>query len=322
MRAELFKRDGEGRAMRPESNFDDQTPPTPEQWAERHDGLFTSAVAAAAGLSPQQLSRRRASGRSRSVRRGVSAVGGAPQTRRQAIRAVALTVADDVCLSHEAAAWSMGAPCPSEDVIHVSGPLARVVRLPGVRAHRTGTFEDGDVISRDGMRCTSPLRTVLDLSGALNPSNLGRIVDYFLRKKMLRLEELRGRVSRTRAAPGRSVRTLQQVLRDRIPGYDPGESELEGRLARIILRAGLPLPAQQHRVSYGHSRYRLDFAWPERRLYLEGNGFGWHQLSTDLDNDATRQNELVLDGWTPIELTWRMSDQVIEKTLRCFFNRV
>ena len=160
MRAELFKRDGEGRSMRPESNFEDQPPPTPEQWAERHDGLFTSAVAAAAGLSPQQLSRRRASGRLRSIRPGVNAIGGAPQTRRQAIRAVALTVADDVCLSHEAAAWSMGAPCPSEDVIHVSGPLARVVRLPGVRAHRTGTFEDGDVISRDGMRCTSPLRTV------------------------------------------------------------------------------------------------------------------------------------------------------------------
>ena len=308
--------------MRPEPKYEDQTPPTPEQWAERHDGLFTNAVAAAAGLSPQQLTRRRASGRSRAIRRGVNAIGGVPPTRRQAIRAVALAVPACVCLSHEAAAWTMGAPCPIDDMIHVSGPLARVVRLPGVRAHRTGTFEDGDVVSRDGMRCTSPLRTVLDLSGSLTPSELGKVVDYFLRKKLLRLEELRGRVSRTRPAPGRSVRTLQQVLRDRIPGYDPGESELEGRLARIILRTGLPVPAQQHRVSYGGSRYRLDLAWPERRLYLEGNGFGWHQLSTDLDNDATRQNELVLDGWTPIELTWRMTDQVIEKTLRRFMSRV
>ena len=308
--------------MRPEPNRDDQTPPTPEQWAQRHDGLFTNAVAAASGLSPQQLARRRASGRSRAIRRGVSAIGGAPMTRRQALRAVALTVPAAVCLSHEAAAWLMGAPCPSDDVIHVSGPLARVVRLPGVRAHRTGTFEDGDVISRGGIRLTSPLRTALDLSGSLTSQELGKVVDYFLRKQMLRLEELRGRVSRTRAAPGRSVRTLQQVLRDRIPGYDPGESELEGRLARIILRAGLPAPAQQHRVSYGSARYRLDMAWPERRLYLEGNGFGWHQLSTDLDNDATRQNELVLDGWIPIELTWRMSDHDIEKTLRRFMSRI
>lgn len=107
-----------------------------------------------------------------------------------------------------------------------------------------------------------------------------------------------------------------------IPGYDPGESELEGRLARIIIRAELPAPTQHRRVTYGEARYRVDFAWPERRLYLEGNGFGWHNLSSDLDSDATRQNELVLDGWTPIELTWRMTDQVIEATLRRFMNCV
>jgi len=143
-----------------------------------------------------------------------------------------------------------------------------------------------------------------------------------LRNKTLRLEQLRGRVSRTRPASGRSVRALQQVLRDRIPGYDAGESELEGRLARVIARAGLPLPTQQHRVSYGSVRYRVDFAWPDRKLYLEGNGFGWHQLSSDLDNEAMRQNELVLDGWTPIELTWRMTDEYIEQTLRRFLLRV
>jgi hypothetical protein len=307
--------------MRPDQHDDEQEPPTPEQWAERHDGLFTTAVAAAAGLSPYQLSRRRASGRSRSIRRNVSAIGGAPVSRRQAIRAVALTVKDDVFMSHSTAAWLLGGPCPSDDWLHVSGPLARSVCLPGVKCHRTGTLEDEDVVTRREIRCTSPLRTVLDLSGSLTVAELGKLVDYFLRNKTLRLEDLRGRVSRTRSAPGRSVRTLHQVLRDRIPGYDPGESELEGRLARIIIRAGLPAPAQQHRVDYGASRYRVDFAWPERNLYLEGNGFGWHQLSSDLDKDASRQNEFVLDGWTPIELTWRMSDQVIETTLRRFMNR-
>lgn len=193
-----------------------------------------------------------------------------------------------------------------------------MVRLAGVKAHRTGTFEEGDITSRREIRCTSPLRTVLDLSGTLSVGELGKLVDHFLRTKLLRLEELRGRVSRTRSAPGRSVRALHRVLRDRIPGYDPGESELEGRLARIIIRAELPAPTQQHRVSYGAARYRVDFAWPDRRLYLEGNGFGWHQLSSDLDNEATRQNEFVLDGWMPIELTWRMTDQVIETTLRRF----
>ncbi len=305
--------------MRPEHH---DAQPTPEEWAERHDGLFTHDVARDAGLSRQQISRRRASGRARGLRRGVSAIGGAPATRRQALRAVALSTPADVVLSHEAAAWLLGAPCPADDLIDVVAPPHRVVRIPGVRAHRSATLEDGDVTSRSGIGCTSPLRTVIDLSGRLTVAELGKLVDHFLRQKLLRLEDLRGRVSRTRTAPGRSVRTLQQVLRDRIPGYDPGESELESRLARIIIRAKLPAPAQQHRVSYGAARYRIDFAWPDRKLYLEGNGFGWHQLSSDLDNDATRQNELVLDGWRPIELTWRMTDEYIETTLRRFLDRV
>lgn len=307
--------------MRPEHS-DDEQPPTPEEWAERHDGLFTSAVAAAAGLTRQQLSYRRTTGRSRSIRRGVDAIGGAPLSKRQVVRAVSLAVSDDVCMSHSTAAWLLGGPCPSDEWLHVSGPLARMVRLAGVKAHRTGTFEEEDVVTRREIRCTSALRTVLDLSGTSTIRELGKLVDHFMRNKMLRLEELRNRVSRTRPAPGRSVRTLQQVLCDRIPGCDPGESELEGRLVRIIIRAELPAPTHQHRVSYGSARYRVDFAWPERRLYLEGNGFGWHNLSSDLDNDATRQNELVLEGWTPIELTWRMTDQFIETTLRRFMDRV
>ena len=108
------------------------------------------------------------------------------------------------------------------------------------------------------------------------------------------------------------------MLSKRLPGYDPGESELEGRILRVIDAYGLRRPTQQHKVRYGHNRYRLDFAWPDRRLYLEGNGFGSHMLATDLDADARRQNELVLDGWVPIEITWRMTDAEIAATISRF----
>jgi len=162
------------------------------------------------------------------------------------------------------------------------------------------------------------MRTVIELSRPMTVAELGKVVDDFLRRKLLGLEELRERVDRTRPAPGRSVATLRQVLVKGLPGYDPGESELEGRIARIIDAHELPRPTQQHRVSYGKRRYRIDFAWPDRKLYLEGNGFGWHMLATDLDGDARRQNDLVLDGWVPIEITWRMSDAEIANTISRF----
>lgn len=295
---------------------------SPELWAERHDGVFDQAIADAAGLSRGQRSRRRTSGRYRKLRRGVDAVVGAPPTKRQMVRATALAVPDDVLMSHGTAAWLLGAPNGDEELIHVTGPLPRVIRLPGVKAHRSSILLEEDATTRDGIRCTSPLRTIIDLSGSQSVAQLGALVDHFVRKRQLRLEDLRSRVARLHPAPGRSPKTLQRELADRIPGYDPGESELEARIARIIARAGLEPPRQQHRVEYGGARFRIDFAWPDRMLYLEGNGFGFHQLTSDLDRDADRQNRLVLAGWLPIEVTWRMSDEVIERTLRSFLDLV
>jgi hypothetical protein len=289
------------------------------RWAERRDGLITTATAHASGQTKRQLEREHEAGRLRRLRRGVSVVNGAPQSWRQAVRAVLLSYEDRVAGSHWTSATLLGGGENAEiDRIHVITDLDHQVKIDGVVCHRSGTLEDGDLIRRDQMLCTSPLRTVIDLSGPMSVGDLGKLVDDFLRRKMLTLEELRARVDRTRPAPGRSVATLRRVLAKRLPGYDPGESELEGRIARIIDAHGLPRPTHQHRVSYGPRRYRIDLAWPDRRLYLEGNGFGWHSLSTDLDGDARRQNELVLDGWAPIEITWRMSDAEIANTIRRF----
>ena len=288
-------------------------------WAERHDGLITSAVDRDAGRTKRQLERDRKVGRLRTVRRGVSVVNGVPPSWRQAVRAVLLSH-DGAAGSHWTALTLLGvAPSTLSEFIHVLADTAHRISLDGVVSHRSGVLEEGDVIVRDGMRCTSPLRTVIDLSGPMSPTELGKVVDEFLRRKSMGLEELRERVDRTRPAPGRSVATLRRVLVQRVPGYDPGESELEGRIARIIDAQGLERATHQHRVSYGKRRYRIDLAWPDRRLYLEGNGFGFHMLATDLDSDARRQNELVLDGWVPIEITWRMTDTEIADTVRRFF---
>jgi very-short-patch-repair endonuclease len=291
------------------------------QWAERNDGLISTNKARATGQSKRQLANDRASGRLRQVRRGVSVVNGTPPSWRQAVRAVLLACGDHVAASHWTALALLGAGLSSlSDQIHVIAALPHRVSLKGVVGHRSGLIEEGDLVRRNGMTCTSPLRTVIDLSGSMTAAELGKVVDEFLRQKQLNLEALRERVDRTRPAPGRSVATLRKVLAKRLPGYDAGESALEARIARVIDSHGLPRPTHQHRVRYGSNRYRIDFAWPDRQLYLEGNGFGAHALATDLDSDARRQNELVLDGWTPIEITWRMTDLEIANTISRFLS--
>jgi hypothetical protein len=212
------------------------------RWAERHDGLITNDTAAKAGRTKRQLERDRQVGRLRKVRRGVSVVNGTPPSWRQAVRAVLLSHPDRIAASHCTAVTLLGGGATvGVDEIHVITDLDHQVVLDRVVCHRSGLLEEGDLVRRDGMLCTSPLRTVIDLSGPMTVAQLGKLVDDFLRRKLLRLEELRDRVHRTRPAPGRSVATLRQVLAKRLPGYDPGESELEGRIARII-------DAHEHRV--------------------------------------------------------------------------
>lgn len=288
------------------------------RWAENHDGLITQRVMRADGRDRGAVQGELRSGRVRSIRRGVVAVNGAPPTWRQAVRAVLLSCGDEVAASHGTALRLLGGRVIPSEWIEVLAPMARQVRLDGVRAHRSGVLEPGDIVVVQGMRCTSALRTVVDLSGVLPWKQLGDVVDDLVRRRLLDLEALRSRVNRLRPAPGRRMKVLRAVLAARIPGYDPGESTLEARIMLLLIEHGLPLPTQQLKVEFGPNRYRIDFAWPDRRIYLEGNGFGSHSLSTDLDRDARRQNELVLDGWRPIELTWRMSDEEMRRVLISF----
>jgi hypothetical protein len=285
------------------------------QWAVRRDALIGLDAARKTGVTDSQMRRRAKAEQYRRVRRSVYAINGAPPTWRQAVRAVILAH-DDVVASHETALRLLGGQRREwGDMIHVSGDLRTQVRLEGVIGHRSGTLAPRDRAERAGIPCTSPVRTVIDLSGSMDESELGEALDDFLRRRLVGLEQLRRRVDRTLPAPGRSLKRLRAVLAARIPGYDPGETALEAKIMRALTKHGIPLPTQQHRVNLGPARYRLDFSWPEHRVYLEGNGFGWHQLSTDLDSDARRQNRLVIDGWRPIEITWHMSDAEIAATV-------
>ncbi|MFN8024444.1 MAG: hypothetical protein U0Q03_23155 [Acidimicrobiales bacterium] len=277
---------------------------------------MTNDVLEAAGRSKRSRELDVATGRLRPLRRGVAAVGGAPPTWRQAVRAVLLAAGTDIAASHATAIRLWLGVRLDDRTIHVTGRLGRQIVMDGVVGHRSGQLLDGDVVVLDGMPVTSPLRTIVDLSGGVPFVRLGKLFDEFLRLEQIDLEVARLRVAELRPAPGRSVRALRGLLGARIPGYDPGDSPLEARIVRVIDRCGLPRATQQYEVQFDGVRYRLDFAWPDRRVFLEGNGFGFHRLAADLDRDARRQNELVIDGWRPIEVTFRMTDAEIERVLR------
>lgn len=281
-----------------------------ERFAARQHGLITHAQARASGLTEHQIRGRTRSGRWMLVRRQVYVVAGVPPTWHQAVLAVTLSCGDVV-----AAGWTcarlLGCSVPDDlDGIEVTGPRPRRLVLPGVVGHRSLHLFDEDRTVRDGIPSTSAARLVIDLSGRTDARQLGRVADELQRRKLVKLADIHRCNERLPPAPGRSPATVKRLLAARWPGYQPGDSDLETRVLRVIAAAGLPLPRQQFRIELRGRRRYIDLAYPDRKLGIEVQG-PIHREQSRYDDDRVRMNELVIAGWRPLEITPAMSDAEI-----------
>lgn len=61
------------------------------------------------------------------------------------------------------------------------------------------------------------------------------------------------------------------------------------------------MPERQKEIG----KYRVDYAYPDKRIYIELDGRAWHTRKAEMDRDNRRRNELVLAGWSvPLYFTW------------------
>lgn len=73
---------------------------------------------------------------------------------------------------------------------------------------------------------------------------------------------------------------------------------------RLLCSHGLAPPARELSVVSKGRHYRLDFAYPEAGLAVEADGYEHHSTPQGRDEDAARQNALVLAGWRVLRYTW------------------
>jgi len=288
------------------------------QIARKQHALVTFDQALAAGLSPSQVRHRVRSGEWSPVRPGVYAISGAPPTWLQAVAAVALSSGPHAWVSHETAGAIWCLPGATDESIHVVTNLDRRVRLAGVQGHRSGALFSADLTIRHHIPVTTPARSLVDLSGGLTPRRLGMAIDDAVRRRIMSLDSLRRCVARLPEAPGRRPVAIEELLADRLPGYDPGDSDLETRVLRTLVAAGFPPPVQQHRVKIAGRTFRIDLAYPAWRIAIELDGWEFHHTRTAFDDDRARANLLVAHGWTLVRFTSRSTDAEIIACLRAF----
>lgn len=273
--------------------------------ARRHYGLLTHEQALSVGLTPKQIRRLLATGAWRIERRGVYVVGGVPPSWEQTLCAVTLPF-DDCWITHGTAArfWEMR-HTPQIGSIEALRPYGKSRRLTGVTLHRSRIIVPDDVSRHRRIAVTSRARTIVECSGRLTAKQTGKLMDDFERQDRLAVERVRGCFARLAGGGRRRLQSVTEALVHRIPGYDPGESDLELTTLRSIIAAGLPIPAQQHRVVLNGKRYRIDLAYPELKVAIELVGWDPHRGREAFDDDKARADELVADGWRVLEITSR-----------------
>ncbi len=255
--------------------------------AERQHGLLTREQARRTGLNDRKITHRLASGRWRALRRGIFAIGGVPSTREQVIQAACLTCPGAVA-SHLTAAWLWGLELPSPVTIELTTTSSSRVRRAGIFQHRRPELLPADRARCRGIPVTSPARTRRRVR--IGPARtLGRMVDGALCRKLVVLADLQASHARVDTGPGRRPTVaLRAVLAERAKGYDPGGSDRELWVKRILEAAGLPSPVQQHRVRVGTRVYDLDLAYPAEMVGLEFDGWDAHGSFTAFHHGRER----------------------------------
>lgn len=245
---------------------------------------------------------------------GVYRLEGAPRSWEQ--RLLAACLSSGAVASHRSAARLWGLAGVPALRLEVTVPLGRRVRLQGVRAHRSTLLLPEFLSIHRGIPVTTVARTLIDLSAVAADLSVANAIDAALRDDLVTLPELIRCFDAMAGRGRRRVAHFRPLLASRQEGDEPGDSDLEARVARWLVAAGLPQPVCQHPVLTNGHRYRVDLAYPDLGIAIELDGWGAHGSRGAFDHDRARGNDLELAGWTLLRFTSATSRHDVVRTVR------
>ena len=260
------------------------------------------------GITPRALQRAIESGELVRLHPEVYVVAGAPRTWRRDVLAAVLDAGPGAAASHRTAAVLLriarrGAP----ELVEISVPRQRSSRLPATFVHRSGDLTAEHVLVVDGIPCTGPLRTLLDLGAVERPSHVADAFERALQSGVVTLGGAEWILTEIARRGRNGCGVFRRVLDDRaLAAASPHEGLLEPRMARLLRNAGLPPAIYQHRVvADGVFVAQVDFGYPDVKEAFEVDGFEAHGTPTAMTLDFEREHRLKLAGWGVTRFTWK-----------------
>lgn len=264
-----------------------------------------------AGLSRSAINREAAKGRLHRVFHGVYAYGNPAIGERGRLWAAVLTCGDGAVVSHRSAAALMGLVDRGPVVIDVitRGDCGR--KIDGIRVHRVQPLRCDEIGSFDGIPCTSPARTFVDLAGTVGLRTVRSGFERAAAKRLLDLDAIEVVLAR---GPQRGAGTLRGLIAEwrlAAPVARRGrlKSPLEAKVLPIVLRVGAPEPRLNApvRLASGET-IEVDFLWEAERFVVEADSRDFHATDVAFIRDRWRDRELMRVGYATLRVSHQEAD--------------
>jgi very-short-patch-repair endonuclease len=283
--------------------------------AAAQHGVVSRKQMRALGMSDDVIDHAIGLGRLHRVFRGAYAVGHPHRSERSRLMAAALACGKGAVISHRSAAALLGLIDDGPVVIDVIAPRSRGRKIDGIRLHRvrpprleeTGTF--------DGIPCTSPARTLVDLAGVVGERTLRSAFERAAtRRRMLDIPAIERSIDPRR----RGMKVLGKLIDEwrgaaaLLDKRGKLKSPLEAKVLPLIVQRDLPPPLFNAPVEIANGRIEVDFLWPEQRFALEADSRDFHGTHVAFERDRWRDRELMRAGYSVLRVTSREAEREAE----------
>lgn len=252
-----------------------------------------------AGVTPAQIKWRLANGRLFEIHRGVYLVGHTEMPPLAKEIAAMFACGAGAVVRHRSAGafWKI---CSIADYApaRIAIPAARRVKRPGIHVVRTD-LRLSEWTVREGIRWTTPIRTVLDLAVTEDTGELEYIVSQAEYRRRLNGASVQEYLKRNPGHPGAS--NLCDVM-DIEGGAQRTRSKGERQLLRLLREGGF----SGYILNSDIFGPELDVVWPHLRLAIELDGRAGHDGTVAFERDRRKIRSQAVNGVVIVPVTGRM----------------
>jgi very-short-patch-repair endonuclease len=190
--------------------------------------------------------------------------------------------------------------------VHVLVPHGASPEMEGVVVHRCRRIDPVDIVYRpDGIRLTSPPRTLFDCADMIGREATTSVLEQLLNEQRLTFGTVTDTLQRLYHPNRPGSRTMLAVIQSRPAWRTALQSDLEVKLLEEMSRQRLPEPVPQYpiRLPGRDHDIAIDFAWPYLKFAVEVDHPAWHDGAADSHSDKGRDRKLTTIGWTTARIT-------------------